>query len=290
MIGLTFILFGLVALAATGFAAWPVLRRRSDRGRTVLAAALFLFVLGAGGGLYIYLGHPFLAARTLQGENDRSLNAIIGRLAKAMRKHPEDPRGWALLGQAYSTARDPDDAASAFAHAIDAAATRGRRFSFLYSAYGEALTQAAAGAVTPDAEAAFRTALMLDPKDLAARYYLGLDAAASGNAATALALWNGVLSEVPANSALHADLVDRVAALTARGGGAPNVAAMVEGLAARLKGNPDDAAGWQRLIRAYHVLGNDPKARSVLANARKAAAGKKDILAALDNEAKTLGL
>lgn len=282
----------LVALAACAFVAWPILVQRGGRGRFVLGAAAVLFVLGIGGGLYLEFGHPALAERTLQGGGAKDLNALIGRLVKAVREHPADPRGWALLGQAYATAQDPTDGAKAFAKAIEAAEAQGLNAPFLYSAYGETLTQASAGAVTPDAEAAFSRAIALDPKDKASRYYLGLAAAARGNNAKALALWNSLLADVPANSAVHTDLVDRIAQLTARSGasGAPDIGAMVAGLAARLKANPDDPAGWQRLIRAYAVLGDKDKAHAALADARKAAAGHGDQLAALDAEAKALGL
>ncbi len=89
---------------------------------------------------------------------------------------------------------------------------------------------------------------------------------------------------------MRADLVDRIAALTARGGKAPDVGAMVAGLAARLKTYPDDPPGWQRLIRAYAVLGDRDKARAALNDARTIATGHDDQLAALDAEAKELGL
>jgi cytochrome c-type biogenesis protein CcmH len=65
---------------------------------------------------------------------------------------------------------------------------------------------------------------------------------------------------------------------------------MVAGLAARLKANPDDIAGWQRLIRAYAVLGDKDKARASFNDARKAMVGRGDELAALAAEAKELGL
>ncbi|HEY0106339.1 MAG TPA: hypothetical protein VGB91_09665 [Rhizomicrobium sp.] len=290
MSALAFVIFGLVALAAASFAAWPVLARSDLRGGVVLAAAAALFIAGLGGGLYLYLGQPALAVRTLEGQKDRSLNALIGRLALAVRGRPSDPRAWALLGRAYMTARDPGQAANAFARAITAAAAHGKQYSVLYSAYGEALADAASGAVTPEAQGAFDRAIALDPKDMAARYFLGLSAAAHGNAPAALAYWNGLLAETPSNSALHADLVDRIAALTARGGGAPDIAAMVAGLAARLKADPGDPKGWQRLIRAYAVLGDKAKATAALAEARKAAGGDGDARAALDAEQKTLGL
>jgi cytochrome c-type biogenesis protein CcmH len=65
---------------------------------------------------------------------------------------------------------------------------------------------------------------------------------------------------------------------------------MVAGLAARLKSNPNDGAGWQRLIRAYAVLGDRDKARATLSDARKAMAAQPDQIAALNAEQKQLDL
>ena len=290
MIVLTYIILTLVAIAAAAFVIWPIVRKRSDRGRFVLAAAAGLFVLGVGGALYIQLGHPALITRALQGEEARDLNSLIGRLAAVVRSRPADPRGWALLGRAYLTAGDAGDAAKAFSRAIAAAQALGRPPAFLFSAYGEALTQDAAGAVTPEAQAAFVQALAGDPTDNAARYYLGLAAAARGDTGKALVLWRGLLADVPPASALHRDLVDRIAALSARSGDAPDISAMVAGLAARLKSHPDDSAGWQRLIRAYAVLGEKDKARAALAAARQAMATQSAAIAALNAEQKALGL
>jgi cytochrome c-type biogenesis protein CcmH len=291
MTALTYLVFIAIALVAASFVAWPVVARRHDRSRLILGAAAILFVLGLGGALYLWLGQPVLAVRTLKGNSDRSLNALVGRLARAVARHPDDPRNWAELGEAYEMARDPADAASAFARAIDVAAARREKYSVLYAAYGEALTQASAGAVTPDAEAAFDQAIALDPRDKSARYYLGLAEASRGNAPRALAYWNSLLADTPPGSELRAELVDRIASLTARSGGpAPNIAAMVAGLAARLKANPDDMQGWQRLIRAYAVLGDRPHAQAALADAKKAFAGNSDARTAFDAEAKSLGL
>ncbi len=287
---LAYLIFAAIALAAAAFVAWPIIARRGGNGRLVLGAAAILFVLGIGGGLYILLGQPALAVRTLEGSNARDLNALIARLARVVRARPDDPRGWALLGQAYLTAHDPNDAAKAFAQAIQTFGAQGNAPPFLYSAHGEALTQAAGGAVTPEAEAAFTRALAADPKDQASRYFLGLASAARGNTALALRYWNSLIADVPVSSPLHADLVDRIAGLSARSGQAPDIAAMVAGLADRLKAKPDDPAGWQRLIRAYAVLGDKDKARAALADARKAMAGRTGELAALEAEAKSLNL
>jgi cytochrome c-type biogenesis protein CcmH len=99
-------------------------------------------------------------------------------------------------------------------------------------------------------------------------------------------LWESLLAEMPP-SALRSELVDRVAALKARaGGGPPDVSAMVAGLSARLQANPNDPEGWQRLVRAYAVLGDTEKAKAALADARKAMAKNPAALAALNEEAK----
>jgi cytochrome c-type biogenesis protein CcmH len=45
---------------------------------------------------------------------------------------------------------------------------------------------------------------------------------------------------------------------------------MVDGLAARLEGNPGDVEGWLRLMRAYKVLGEDRKAADAAAKASAA--------------------
>ena len=105
-----------------------------------------------------------------------------------------------------------------------------------------------------------------------------------------MALWNGLLAEAPANSPLHQALVDRIAMLTAQSGAAPDPKAMVAMLADRLKQDPNDAGGWQRLIRAYVVLGERAEAQDALATARKNFAGKHDVLDSLDGEAKQLKL
>ena len=54
----------VVVLAAVAFAIMPLLRARTIKGRSILAAALTLFLLGIGGGTYWMLGQPYLAWRS----------------------------------------------------------------------------------------------------------------------------------------------------------------------------------------------------------------------------------
>ena len=285
---LLFIIFFVLAAVAVGFAVWPLLRGDSMRGRFVLAGAIAALTLGLGIGTYVMLGTPSLALRSLTGPSDNDIRGLVATLAARVRQTTDDPHGWMLLGRGYLTLGDPADAAASFKQAL--LVTPPAERAPLYSAYGEALTLAEQGAVPPEAEAAFGAALKLDPHDNASRFYLGQVYAQRGDRTDALAMWSSLEADVPPGSPLHGMLVDRIASLTAQSGGVPDIAAMVDRLAARLKANPNDPAGWQRLIRAYAVLGEKDKAQSALSNARNAMKTNTAALAALTAEARQDGL
>lgn len=298
----------VVVLAAVAFVVTPLWRVREhgpgevgtgspsgratqQKGRSILAAALALFLLGIGGGTYWMLGQPYLAWRSAQGTDTRDVNGLIGLLIKRVRVAPDDLQAWVYLGRGYMGVGDAGDAAKAYARAVTLANKSGHPDAGLDTLYGEALVAQANGVVGPEAEAAFRAALKLDPKEQAARYFIAQAQAARGDKQGALTILNELLAETPDKSPLHQTLIDRIALLTAQGGGgAPDPKAMVAGLAARLKDNPDDAAGWQRLIRAYSVLGQRAEAQAALTTARKTFAGKSDVLTGFDAEAKELKL
>lgn len=290
MSALVFLIFAILIAVAAGFVCWPVLRAKKP-GRLVLSAALAVAVLAIGGGAYVMLGSPWLAARTFQAPAPDDLPAMVASLAAHMREQPGDVRGLTLLGRAYLSLGRPGDAAQAFGQALSASPpdTPADKRGELYSAYGEALTQDAGGTVNADAEKAFERALKANPKDQAARFYMGQAYVARGEKQKALAIWEGLLADAPAKAPWRDALVDRVARLKAGDGtAAPDIGAMVAGLAARLKENPNDPQGWPRLVRAYAVLGETDKARAALADGRKALKDQPEALARLNEEASGL--
>jgi cytochrome c-type biogenesis protein CcmH len=278
------LIFAGVAALALAFVCWPVWRD-TRAGRAALVAALAAFMLAIAVGAYIFVGQPQLAARALEKPNVKDGRALVTTLAWRMRQS-NDPRGFWILGRGYLSLEDPNDAAAAFKRAIALAPPSMR--APIYSDYGEALTLAAFGAVPPEAEAAFRAALQGNPKDPMARFYLGQAYADRRDTADALAIWQGLLADTPPDAPWRGALIDRIATLQRVQ--PPNVAAMVQGLADRLKQHPDDPDGWQRLVRAYVVLGEADKAQASLADARKALAGSAGDLAQLDAEARALKL
>jgi cytochrome c-type biogenesis protein CcmH len=160
------------------------------------------------------------------------------------------------------------------------------------SALGEALTLEADGTVTPAAAEAFNKALARQPGDARALYYLGLHEAQAGDSAAALKRWRELEAtsppEAPYLTMLRAEI-----ARVARAAGLPAdtampqpsreqqeamsaltpeqrqqaIRGMVEGLAARLKDNPQDRGGWLRLANAWKVLGENASAVDAYAKA-----------------------
>ena len=281
------LIFAAVAAVALAFACWP-LWRTAAKGGMVLVASLALFMIAIAAGAYILVGHPELAARSLRKPDTTDARALVTTLAWRMRQNPGDPRGWFVLGRGYLFLQDAQDAAAAFRRAIPLVAPAER--PAMLSAYGEALTLAAGGDVTPEAEAAFRTALAGDPKDVKARFYLGQAYAERHDTPHALALWRSLLAETPPNAPWRGILLDRIAILSGMTQAPPNIAMMVAGLAKRLKHAPNDPEGWQRLVKSYVVLGDTDKARAALADARRVFAGNAPALAALGDEARALKL
>ena len=65
---------------------------------------------------------------------------------------------------------------------------------------------------------------------------------------------------------------------------------MVARLANRLKDNGSDVEGWQRLLRAYMVLGERDKAQAAAVDAKRALASDPDKLRRIEDMLRSLGL
>jgi cytochrome c-type biogenesis protein CcmH len=277
-----------------------------------VVAAVAAVVAGAVAlGLYMLLGAPDLKdqpykARVAAWRRTDPATLDAPRMAAVLKTiaadRPSDPQVFSFLGKADMAAGDPFAARKAFARAAALAPGSAEYQTEL----GEALVAGSGDKLSAEdaaaADGAFRHALALDPKTVPARYALGRLQAVSGDRAGGVAIWRGLLADLPATdprrSVLSAE-IDRVAAggpleaptppeaAQAPGGGAPAfIRAMVAGLAARLAADPNDPAGWARLIRSYGVLHDAPAQADALAKARKLFAGKPDALGPIEAEAR----
>jgi len=293
------------------------------RRRAAAAAGLLLLPLGATA-LYLALGSPTqpgapLAARLKAIHQDNPIANLVAQAEAHLARNPDDVRGYAALAPVYLRLGRVNDAVNARRNILALAGENAARQADL----GEALTAAANGIVTKDAKAAFERALALDPKESKARFYTGVAAQQDGKSDEAARIWRGMIADAPADapwleSVRHALTsigrpVGPSAAPVAGGGpvagaaapSAADVAAasamseqergemirgMVARLAGRLKENGADVDGWQRLMRAYMVLGDRDKAQAAAADARKALAGDPDKLRQIEDMIRSLGL
>jgi cytochrome c-type biogenesis protein CcmH len=255
-----------------------------------------------------------------QGE----VGAMIAQLETQMQREPGNVEGWRMLGWSYLQTGRNAEAAAAYGKA---AALDPANAEYL-SAQGEATVLAAQGQVTPAAQAMFRRTLTVDPADPRARYYLAVAKDQSGDQKGAMDDWIALIKSAPPGAPWAGEVrafVERVAAergvdlagrlppaaetaqapSAPRGPNAEQMAAaqdmnagdrqamiegMVSGLAERLKQNPKDRAGWERLIRARMVLGQSSQAAADYRAARQAFSGSPADQQALREAALQLGV
>lgn len=288
------------------------------RRRITAAAALVLVPVGAAA-LYLHLGSPQmpgepLAARLNAIHQSSPIAKLVAQVETHLAKNPNDARGYEVLAPVYLRLGRFEDAVNARRKVIALAGDSAAREADL----GEALIAAANGVVTDAAKTAFVRALKLDPSDLKAKFFTGLAAQQDGDIDKAATIWRGMLAKAPADAPWVPSVQRALAGIgkpvpsaggavasgTTRGPSAAQVAgaanmsmndrsAMIRGmvakLAARLKENGDDVAGWLQLVRSYRVLGEAKKAQLAVADAEQALKGQPDKLRAFKEGANAAG-
>lgn len=265
-------------LAAAGR---PNPRSAASRRAPLAAGAVAVFLLVGSLGLYGLTGAPGLPSQPLterlaQQQRERSRSGDIASRAALLRQQleaqPEDIDGWTLLARTYFHLQRYRDAAETYRRALELDSAR----PGLLSAYAEALTQAQGNRVTRAARLAFEQAAAAQPEDPRARYYLALFEAQAQNYHVALARWQDLLADTPANAPWRsvvlkairdmAELLEldpatvlREADLAASANGGP-----VAALRDSLKQNPKDWQGWLSVARAESRRGDREAARRAL--------------------------
>ena len=275
-------------------------------GLCVPALAIFVYVTHGSPDLP---GKPAAEVRAANGadpkapEGDAAQRQEVAGLAAALEKNPADIESWVTLGTVLTQMKRHRQAAVAYTQAMRLAPANAE----FASRAGEALTVAAGGQVTPDAQASFAEALRRDPTEPRAQYYQGVADRQGGRLRAALDRWVALEAASPPEAPWLRFLRPRIARLSGEIGmdsnalaalraraspltaapltpgpgptreqmaAARNMSAedrqamirnMVDGLAEKLKDNPDDVAGWLRLGRARGVLGERATAKEAYA-------------------------
>ncbi|MBL6928683.1 MAG: c-type cytochrome biogenesis protein CcmI [Rhodospirillales bacterium] len=268
-------------------------------------ALIAMIVPVASIAIYLMLGSPDvpdqpLAARqgdvqtAQQGEHEMA--GAVAKLAAQLEKDPSNAEGWMLLGRSLRTMERWADAADAMLRGIELTG----REPVALAEYAELLVMAADG-VVPDAAAdVFGEISAVAPGDPRIHYYLGIYRDQHGDARGAVQYWVDLIAVSPEDAPWLTSVRERIRATAAaadidvasikpspdlpkpRGPSKEDVKdaaemtpeerdeminSMIEGLAARLEDEPDDADGWRRLAQAYRVQGKIDKAAEAMARA-----------------------
>jgi len=263
----------------------------------LMAAVLSLVVASGAFGLYWIIGRPFSPVTAPSAHNEQAqdqeeapghapgdLTQAVESLAAKLKDNPGDAQGWALLARTQSMLQRWRESADSYRHAMELTGNA----PDVTAAYGEMLVLEADGTVGPEAAEAFGQAIAQDPKNVPARYYLGMAAAQAGKPQDAVSQWQALEADSPEDAPWLPSLRQNIAEAAKTAGieipSAPAPApkavteadqtmirSMVARLAARLEKEPGDTEGWQKLARSYRVLGEKEKAADALAKAAASA-------------------
>ncbi len=218
---------------------------------------------------------------------------LMDRLRTATQERPSDIRGLTLL--ARNEARLGNFAAARRAQEQLIAAKGSEVAADDLSAMIELMVFSAGGYVSPEAEEYVARLLARDPGHRAGRYFLGLVQVQAGRPDLAFPLWRDLLetgtADEPWSPVVRAAIADVAAGAgvtyeppAVRGPTAAEIAAaedmdaedrdamirgMVESLAARLAQEGGPAEEWAQLVHSLMVLGDEARARRILAEAKE---------------------
>ncbi|HVZ43688.1 MAG TPA: hypothetical protein VHA82_07740 [Ramlibacter sp.] len=298
-----FFIASLVTLAVVAVLMVPLLRPRVADGereqgsarpaparKTALAVALS--VPFAAAAMYGWLGSPSAvdAARAQDAQSDQIARMVDGLAAK-LKANPDNPKGWAMLGRSYKVMGRLREAEEAYERSGALLQTD----PDVMVSYADLLAARTASLEGRPIEIV-RKALALQPAHPIGLMLMGTASYRDGDYAGAVHWWEKLMAQLEPGSSEAQEVQAAIDDARGKGGlpgvaatatatatttaqaappaamGAPNPEDMVARLAARLKANPDDPAGWARLARAYEVLGKPEQARDASAQQQLAQA------------------
>ena len=169
-----------------------------------LIAGLVAFVLVVGGAGYAWLGNregllvpPGVRAPADSGGASHELGAgqiemMAEQLAGRLKEHPDDARGWSMLGRTYGVLGRFPQAKEAYQHVIDLRPQDAQA----YADYADASAMANGGKLEGEPEKMIERALQLDPDNAKALSLAGTLALRRGDAALAASRWERALRGV----------------------------------------------------------------------------------------------
>ncbi|MGH8754720.1 MAG: c-type cytochrome biogenesis protein CcmI [Burkholderiales bacterium] len=211
----------------------PVKRQKWHGAAIALALAIPICAVG----LYFIVGNPQALvpanADTSHGLNAQQMQAMVDRLAERLKANPDDGQGWVMLGRSYGVLGRFDDAASAYANAVE----RLPGNADVLAGYADVLGMTQGGRLQGKPETIIERALKVDPDNPKALALAGTAAFEKKDYRAAVDYWEHLLRLAPQDSEFARSVSASIAearALDNRTSGRP--AALVPSTAQSAKG------------------------------------------------------
>ncbi len=172
----------------------------------IVAGSLLLY---AKVGMPGYADMPY-ASRNFDSEKNvafnEDMNRAISMLKKRLESNPTDVDAWVLLGRTMRTMERMDDAIKAYKNAVKFS----NRHPAILADYAETQIYADKGEVTQEARKALQEAVVSDPMQLKARFYLGYAKARAEDFEGALQDWTDLSAMSPPDAPWLAQVKDQM--------------------------------------------------------------------------------
>ncbi len=196
----------------------------------LVAALAALGVPALAFGMYLAVGNPAASdakaiGATRPAPDEAQILAMVENLALKVRERPEDAQGWALLARSMAALGRFRESAEAYAHLAKLVPNDAQ----VLADYADSLGMAQGRSLLGRPYELAREALHIDPRHKKALALAGTAAADSGDFAAAIAHWQALAAELPAESADRAQVQSILAEMGARAsaaGKAPPAAPM----------------------------------------------------------------
>ncbi|MGH8743764.1 MAG: c-type cytochrome biogenesis protein CcmI, partial [Burkholderiales bacterium] len=165
-------------------------QRQMGRG-TAIALALAIPVCAVG--LYFIVGNPHalapVDADTAHGVTEQQMREMVDRLAERLKANPDDGKGWAILGRSYGVLSRFDEAAKAYANAVE----RLPNNADVLADYADVLAMAQNGRLQGKPERIIERALKINPDNPKALALAGTVAFEKKDYRNAVVYWEHLL-------------------------------------------------------------------------------------------------
>lgn len=231
-----------------------------------------------------------------------SMDDLLKVAEQRLKDNPDDVNGWKVVAPVYVRMGRFEDAVNAYENVLR---VEGRDSETLIK-LADVYIEQSQGQINPQAQELVQEVLAIDSGNSIARFYTGIIALQNDKLDETRSIWQGMLDTAKGDEEWLPVVQGRLAELATLQQSAPAlpelndntvkaiqemapedrleaIGQMVANLDEKLKEDPNNKEGWQRLIRSYIILGRSDDAKIALENASKYYSGDETFITSLKN-------